>query len=169
MSDRPSRRFSIILTLSLVVNGLLVGLLIGGGLRQERTPPPPDGGERALVRALESSVKEADRSSVRNALRIAYASTRAERLQLRQARRDLRLALAADPYNVDAVVEAFQAVRSAEATARVGLHNELARQFERLSAKERASALRFMDRPRRRDFRDRRFGPGERQPADTEN
>ncbi|MEM7494305.1 MAG: periplasmic heavy metal sensor [Pseudomonadota bacterium] len=169
MSDSQTRRFPVVLTLSLVVNGLLAGLLIGSGLRQERTPPPPDGGERALVRALEASVTEADRSSVRDALRIAYAATRAERLELRQARRDLRRALAADPYNVDDVVEAFQAVRSAEATARVGLHNELARQFERLSADERASALRFMDHPRRRDFRDRRFRPNERQPTDTEN
>lgn len=169
MSGTPTSRVSIILTLSLILNGMLAGFLIGGNLRQERPPPPPDGGERALMRALESNVAEADRSGVRDALRTAYRATRNERMDLRQARRNLRIALAADPYDFDAVIEAFEAVRTAETTARIGLHDELARQFEDLSAEERVSVLRTMDRPIRRD--PRRGGPRsiERPIQDTDN
>ncbi|MEM1087446.1 MAG: periplasmic heavy metal sensor [Pseudomonadota bacterium] len=161
MIEAPNRRSSIILLVSLILNGLLIGLLIGGGLRQDRPPPSPDRGERALVRGLERSVPEDERSTVRDALRRAYGATRSERRALRVARRDLRVALAADPYNAETVAKSFEAVRQAEAAAKSGLHEELARQFERLSPEERAKILRNTDRPRRRGRPDRR---GERSP-----
>lgn len=153
MSETSSRILPIILIISLVLNGLLVGLLIGGGLRQDQPPPPPDRGERALVRGLERSVAEEDRSAVRGALREAFRKTRGERQKLQEARRELRIALAADPYDASDVAKAFEAVRLAEAAAQTELHDELARQFERLSAKERATLLRSFDRPGRRGLR----------------
>ncbi|MEL8056142.1 MAG: periplasmic heavy metal sensor [Pseudomonadota bacterium] len=153
MSETPNRILPVILIVSLVLNGLLVGLLIGGGLRQDQPPPAPDRGERALVRGLERSVAEEDRSAVRGALREAFQQTRGERQKLREARRELRIALAADPYDAIDVTKAFEAVRLAEAAAQTELHNELAQQFERLSAEERATILRGLDRTGRRSPR----------------
>lgn len=167
MSDTPARRFPYILVASLVVNGLLIGLLIGSGLRQS-TPPPPDRGERALVRGLERSVSEDQRAAVRQAFRQAYAATRSERRKLRDARRDLRQALAATPYDAEAVKAAFARVRAAEVASQTGLHEELARQFERLTPEQRASVLRSMERRGRRGPRGDRQQRPERQRL-TEN
>lgn len=169
MSDTSNRSIQIILVVSLVLNGLLGGLLIGGGLKQDNPPPSPDRVERALVRGLERSVPQEDRGAVRNALRQAYGATRTERRALRRARRDLRLALAADPYDAETVARAFEAVRTAEATAQSGLHDELAKQFERLSAEDRAGILRSLDRPRRRGARGQSGNRFERPPRGDHN
>ena len=161
MSETPKRRLPVLLIGSVILNSLLFGLLIGGGLRaQGSTPPPPDRGERALVRGLERSLPENERAAVRDAMREAYRATRGERRTLRQARRSLREALAADPYDKSSVEQAFQALRQAEAASTQGLHEELARQFERLSPEQRAALSRSMDRPPRRGPRGE--GRGER-------
>lgn len=169
MSETLKRRLPAFLIGSVILNSLLIGLLIGGGLRgQGSTPPPPDRGESALVRSLERSLPEDERANVRDAMREAYRATRNERRTLRQARRALREALAADPYDKVIVEKAFQTIRQAEAASIQGLHEELARQFERLSPDQRAALARSMDHPLRRDHhgdgRGERRGEGRDRP-----
>lgn len=163
MSDTTKSGRPFLLIGSLILNGLLVGLLIGGGLRgQGNIPAAPDRGERAMVRGLERSVDDSERAVVRDALRQAFRATRSERQTLSQARRALREAIVADPYDATSVERAFQAVREAEAASKQGLHGELARQFERLTPEQRETVLRSMERQPRRGQRGDRRGEGQR-------
>lgn len=143
MSDSPKQRLPIWLIASLMVNALLVGLLIGGGLGQKRAGPPLPGGgsEQALMRGIDQGVSPDDRRLVRQAFRRAFSDSRSERLALREARRQLALALAADPYDPDAVQDQFSAMREVEGKMKARMHTVLAEQFGTLSAEQREAII----------------------------
>lgn len=167
MSDSQKPRLPIILMISLVLNGLLIGLLIGGGLSKRSHTPPQMGAERALARGLERAAPEAQQTEIRQALRRAFAASRTERQILRRARQDLRRAVVADPYNGDAVDAALKAVQEAETQARAKLQTEVARQLGRLTPEQREMIMRDVGRKRarRHDRGMRREGRPEHPPG----
>jgi len=146
MSDSAKPRLPIILMISLVLNGLLIGLLVGGGLSKQGQTSPQVGAERALVRGLERAAPEPERAEIRQAMRQAFAASRAERRLVRRARQDLRRAVVADPYDVEAVDAALKAVQEAETRARAKLQAELAEQLGRLTPEQREMIMRDMGR-----------------------
>jgi len=169
MTETKASRLPIWLVVSLIVNALLIGLIIGGGLgkRRDGPPPHPGGSEMEIARGMESVVEGEDRAAMRQALRAAFERSRGERRELRQARRDLSQLLGAEPYDREAVLAGFARLRTADSNMKAGLHDELAIQLEKLSAEQRRAMLRFVEnsarhprrpdqrRPMRRQRRDR--------------
>lgn len=148
MSEATKTRLPIWLIVSLMANALLVGVLIGGGLGQTRAGPANvgPGGERALVRSLDQAVPDDQRRTVRQAFRRAFASSRQERVRLRDARRQLGRLLGADPYDPDAVAAAFKDMREADAAMKASMHEVLAEQFGTLSAEQRRAIIEDFNR-----------------------
>ncbi|MEO1322165.1 MAG: periplasmic heavy metal sensor [Pseudomonadota bacterium] len=162
MSDGSKLRLPIWLIASLLANALLIGLLIGGGLGQKRAGPPVSGGgsEQALMRGLDESLSSEDRRIVRQAFRKAFADTRSERIQLREARRQLGQALTADPYDRDLVQERFSVMRELEVKMKGRMHLVLAEQFGTLSAEQRQAIIRDFNRRSNRSRSGGRRGDG---------
>ncbi len=170
MSEHIKPRIPYWLLISLIINALLIGFILGGGIGKERGDRPngPRGGsELAIARALEASLTEQDRTALRQALRASFRASRDERLALRKARQSLIEALAADDYDIEAVKSAFEAIRLADGDVKSDLQDELARQFEKLPAAQRKAIVSSIGkRDRRGRDRDRRGPPGERPPRD---
>ena len=145
---------------SLLVNALLVGVLIGGGLHQRSAggPPPAASGEMALVREMDSSLSGEDRRIVRRAMRTAFAETREQRTELRNARQNLVAVLAQEPYDSAAVRDGFARLREADELVKAGLHDALADQFGALTIEQRRAILERFERTDRRHRRHHREG-----------
>ncbi len=163
MSEGPKSTLPVWLIVSLIVNALLIGLLIGGGLGQRKAGPPPamQGGEQALMRGIDRTVPDDQRRALRRAFRRAFMETRDERLRVRDARQELANRLSADEYDAAAVQQAFKDLREADASMKAGLHDELAKQFGALTKEQRQAIIRDLNR---RDNRRRRFRDGNRPP-----
>ncbi len=168
MTDKASSRLPIILAVSVIVNALLIGFVLGGGLKArtggERPPMVQQGGgdEFGLARSIEQSLQPAERRVVRRALRQAFLDTREERAALSSARQQLAELLAAENYDRGAVDSAFEQLRTSEANAKTRLHEELNNQLSTLSAEQRRNILKSMERRerfRRRGGRDERDRP----------
>ncbi|MEM9054824.1 MAG: periplasmic heavy metal sensor [Pseudomonadota bacterium] len=152
MTEHTTSRLPIWLIVSLVVNALLVGLLIGGGLGQRKAGPSPGlpGSEQALIRGIDRSVPDDQRRAVRRAFRRAFADTRPERIRIRESRRKLAQLLAADTYDAEAVRQGFEAFRAADAAMKARMHDILAEQFGKLTVEQRQAILRDYNRRNRR-------------------
>ena len=165
MSESTKSRLPIWLIVSLLVNALLIGLLVGGGLGQRKAGPGPGGGggdEQALIRSIDQALPSDQRQAVRQAFRRAFADTRQERVRVRDARRALGRLLSADPYDSAAVENGFRELREADSAMRARMHDELARQLGALSVEQRRAILRDAGNNDRRRFRrdgDRRPPP----------
>ncbi|MEQ3744823.1 MAG: periplasmic heavy metal sensor [Henriciella sp.] len=148
MTEQTLSRFPYWLVISLIVNALLIGLLIGGGLGKRKSGGSSiiAGDERAIVRGLEQSLNDQDRRVLRRSLRSAFERTRDERRELRATRTLLSDALQADPYDRDAVSSAFARLRTADGNMKVGLQEELADQFAKLSVDQRRAIVRNLER-----------------------
>lgn len=157
MSEQKPSRLPIWFVLSLVVNALLIGLMIGGGLGKRHSgghDRPAAGGEMHIARSLERVVSDEERAVLRTALREAFNETREQRRALRQARRELRDLLSQETYDREAVQAAFAKLRTAEGDVKVAMHDELAIQFEKLTTEQRRAVLRNIERgPRGREGR----------------
>ena len=170
MSEQVKSRIPYWLLISLIINALLIGFIIGGGFGKRQgggdRGPMRGGSEQAIARALDASLADADRAALRQALRSSYRASRDERLALREARQKLAKALGADVYDIQAVREAFKDIRLADGEVKSDLQDELARQFEKLPAEQRKAIVASINkRDRRRGNRDRRGGPpGDRPP-----
>lgn len=161
----PSR-LPIWLIVSLLVNALLIGVLIGGGLGQRKAGPAMagPGGEDMLVRGIDRAVPDEQRRAVRRAFRRAFADSRQERIQVRNTRQRLAALLAAEDYEASEVQSAFEDLRAAEAAMKARLHDVLAEQLATLSPEQRQAILSDMDRRDRR----RRDHDGHRPPPPLE-
>lgn len=171
MSDSAKPRLPIWLIASLMANALLIGLFIGGGLGQKRAGPPVGGpgGEQALIRGIDQAVPEDQRQAVRQAFRRAFEDTRQERVKLRDAQTELSRRLSAEPYDAEAVREAFAEMRSADAVMKARLHDVLANQFGNLTAEQRRAVIEdFRRRPRGRPGRRGDGPPGPRPRRDRD-
>lgn len=167
MSDQPKTRLPIWLIVSLVMNALLIGLIIGGGIGNRKAKPNLQvaGDERALMRGIDRSLPAEQRRDVRRAFRKAFSDSREERGRLRDARRDLARLLAADPYDEAAVQAGFAKIRAADDAMKARMHEILSEQIGVLSVEQRQALLRDLERSdggRRRGNGDRpRPGPGQ--------
>ncbi len=153
MSDARTSKLPIWLVISLIVNALLIGVLIGGGLGQRKAGPPPGGaggGEQALIRGIDQSLPYDQRRTVRRAFRQAFADSREQRIVVRDARQRLAQLLAAETYDADAVRESFRELREADAAMRAQIQDVLAEQFGTLTAEQRRAIIENLDRRGRR-------------------
>lgn len=171
MTEKTSYRFPYWLVVSLIVNALLIGLLVGGGFGKRKAASGPSimaGDERAIIRGLEVSLNSEERRVLRRSLRSAFEQTRSQRRELSVARLNLSKALQADPYDRDAVSAAFAQLRTADGNMKIGLQEELADQFAKLSVEERRAIIEDLANRERRGRLDRRRGPprdrGDRRP-----
>lgn len=171
MSDTKTSKLPIWLVVSLIVNALLIGVLIGGGLGQRKAGPPPGGpggSEQALIRGIERSLPDDQRQIVRRAFRQAFVESREQRIAVRDARQRLARLLAAETYDADAVRESFQQLREADAAMRAQMQDVLAEQFGTLTAEQRRAILEDLNRRSRRRGgpEDGRRGPPPPRPSD---
>lgn len=169
MSEQVKTRIPYWLLISLLINALLIGFIIGGGFGKRQgggdRAPMRGGSEQAIARALDASLADADRAALRQALRASYRASRDERLALREARQNLAEALGAEVYDIQAVREAFKAIRLADGEVKSDLQDELALQFEKLPAEQRKAIVASIGkRERGRRGRERRGPPGDRPP-----
>jgi uncharacterized membrane protein len=161
MSEATNSRLPIWLIVSLMVNALLVGLIIGGGIGQKRSGPSPSiaGDERALIRGIDESVSSDQRQTVRRAFRRAFEDSRSERIAVRNIRRELGRALTADSYDAAEVQATFEKLRDAESAMKKRMHDVLAEQFGELSEDQRSAIMKDLNqrgqrgRQRGRDHR----------------
>ncbi|NQY97630.1 MAG: periplasmic heavy metal sensor [Henriciella sp.] len=157
MSDAKTSKLPIWLVVSLIVNALLIGVLVGGGLGQRKAGPPPGAGagsEQALIRGIDRALPDDERQIVRRAFRQAFAESRQQRIAVRDARQRLGRLLAAEVYDADAVRESFGELREADAAMRAKIQDVLAEQFGTLTAEQRRAIIQNMNRRG-----DRRAGP----------
>lgn len=155
MSESSTSRLPVWLIVSLIANALLIGLLIGGGLGQRKAGPPPAsiGGEQALMRGLDQALPASERRDVRQAFRRAFAESRDERKQLRDARRELTRLFANEPYDAEAVQTALADMRAADDAMKAKMHDLLAEQLGKLSVEQRRALIRDLSRDGRSDRR----------------
>lgn len=166
MSETSAPKLPIWLVVSLIVNALLIGVIIGGGLGQRKSGPPPGGGpgaEQALIRGIDHSLPDDQRQAVRRTFRRAFAESRQQRIAVRDARRRLSELMAAEEYDAEAVRESFQQLREADAAMRAQIQDVLAEQFGMLTVEQRQAIIEDLNRrgPRqgRRDGDHRRPPP----------
>lgn len=153
MSDTKTSKLPIWLVVSLIVNALLIGVLIGGGLGQRKAGPSPGGvagSEQALIRGIDRSLPDAERQIVRRTFREAFAQSRQHRIAVREARRRLGRLLAAEDYDAEAVREAFRQLREADTAMRAQMQDVLAEQFGALTAEQRRAIIEDLNRRGRR-------------------
>lgn len=149
MSNQKPSRLPHWLVGSLVVNALLVGLLIGGGLANRKHPQTRHpGGEYGLARGIEQAIPETERRAVRRAFRQASRGSRQQRLSMMLARGELSEILAREPYDREAVLEAFAQIRTAGNESRSRLHEELATVLGTLTAEQRRAIINDLERGR---------------------
>ena len=161
MSEATKSRLPIWLIVSLMVNALLVGLIIGGGLGQKRSGSSPSiaGDERALIRGIDESVSSDQRQTVRRAFRRAFEDSRSERVAVGNIRRELGRALTDESYDAAEVQATFEKLRDAESAMKKRMHDVLAEQFGELSEDQRRAIVKDLNRrgkrggPRGRDHR----------------
>jgi len=162
MSETSKSRLPVWLIVSIVVNALLIGVLIGGGLGQRKAGPRPvmpGGGEDALVRGIDHVVPEDQRQTVRRAFRRAFADSRAERLRVRDVRQALARDLSAETYDAAVVRQRFAELRDADAAMRARMHEVLTEQFGMLTPEQRRAIISDISRREARRGQ-RRPGPG---------
>ena len=153
MNEVTTSKLPIWLVVSLIVNALLIGVLIGGGLGQRKAGPPPGGpggSEQALIRGIDQSLPDGERQLVRRAFRQAFAESREQRVAVRDARQRLGRLLAADSYDTDAVRESFRQLREADSAMRGKIQDVLAEQFGALTAAQRRAIIEDLNRRGRR-------------------
>jgi len=171
MSETSTSRLPIWLVVSLIVNALLIGLIIGGGLGQRKAGPPPGGGpggEQALMRGIDRSLPDDEARLVRRAFREAFEDSREQRIRVHDARRRLATVLSAEPYDPAAAREGFQQLRDADAEMKAKVQDLLAEQFGKLTVEQRRAVIKDMNRRGRgrgRPDGDRR-GPPPPRPRD---
>lgn len=162
MSEASKSRLPIWLVVSIVVNALLIGVLIGGGLGQRKAGPPPigpGGGEDALIRGINQVVPDDQRQTVRRAFRRAFSESRTERIQVRESRQALVRALSAEDYDAETVQQRFADLRAADAAMRSRMHDVLTEQFGTLTLEQRRAIISDISRRESRRGQ-RRPGPG---------
>lgn len=162
MSEANKSRLPLWLVASLLVNALLIGLLIGGGLGRATDSDAGGlpGNEQTLIRGMDRVVPGEQRTEVRRAFQRGYSETRHERRQLRLARRDLSRLLTADIYDEESVRAGFERLRDAESAMKARLHEVLTEQLGTLTKEQRRLVIRDLtQRDPRRGDRDRRPPP----------
>lgn len=143
-----TRRLSIALAISLLANMFFIGFNVAHVA--ERSPSPNDGGQpgtdelnpRATANTRPPEGRQAptptpaDRS-LRRLLRPNRKAMRAEREEIRAARRAVSEALVADPFDVQALDAALTSLRVATGHAQLALHRVLLEAAPTMTAEQR--------------------------------
>ena len=170
-----ARRFTplgLVLIISLVANALLVGLLLGNRLGTARPGDhlpgaPGGGGSFFIARGMESVVPEETRGELHDAFREAFRESRDARLRKHDARLALSRALAAEPFDEQAVEEAFTAIREADDALTARFQETLTSELAALEPEQRAALVAWMkDMQARREKHMRRRGDHHRRPPE---
>lgn len=158
MNDKPtsSRKIPFWLVISLMANMMLLGLLAGVLLRPK---PPTPTFDRRHERFVWVPKEGAERDVIMGVLREAFKASAQPREARNAARKALAEAVTKDPYDEQAVLDAFDLLRSADDAVYASTHREMARLFGDLTLEERTRMARFLMRgPREREM----DGPGSR-------
>lgn len=141
----PKRQIPFWLTLSVMANLLLVGLVAGALLRGHPGGPAPDGmrGERPPV--LEGASRE-DRMLVRRMMMEAFRSAESQVEQRRSARTALGEALQIEPYDREAVRRAFVGLRTSDEAVHSEIHETLVDRLDELNIEQRKALSEMLSR-----------------------
>ena len=157
MSDTSApkpRRISFWLTVSLLFNLLLLGLIAGMLVRQ--MPDRDRGRDRPSV---ERDISPDTRRAMFGLMRESYRESRPEREVRNAARDELAKALKTEPFNAEQVREAFAALRSSEQDVHAATHEAMIGRLEALPSDQRAAMADLLARGPDRRSRDRRDPP----------
>ncbi|MAN46833.1 MAG: periplasmic heavy metal sensor [Alphaproteobacteria bacterium] len=145
------RRIPFWLTISLLANMMLLGL-VGGMVLQNRgpgdePPPGPPGKEKPL--------SEEDRKAFYTLLRESYRSTKPERDVRDEVRSQLADVLTRQPFDRPAVEEAFRKLRASDERVHAVAHEAMIDRLEAMGPGKRAMmAERLARGPERRRHKD---------------
>lgn len=141
MNDTPKRRFPFLLTVSVLGNLVLLGLLAGIFLKSPQSPRHGPGGMQGGP-GFELSQEERD--VVRQLLRDSLAEGRPQIEAGREAERRFVKVLIADPYDEAAARAALDEFRAADRLARETVSNRMLDGMDELSAEQRALVAKLM-------------------------
>lgn len=162
MAAQPPR-FRLALLLSVVLNVLLGAMLAGGWLQHERGRGP--GGAVRMPRAetLERVLPESDHAALAAAYERHRPQVRASFHAMRQAKREVRAALNATPYDGDRLARALAEMRKHETRVAEAVHALLADVSANVSDQGRAAVAKLVTS--RRFGHQRRDRPPRREPG----
>jgi uncharacterized membrane protein len=145
-----SRRWKIILAISLVANLFLVGaglgvFVVGSRLIGERADLRRGGDNQRIAQAFQSLPPDR-RQALQDIMRVQALSSASDLQAARQARQDAARLMAANPYDPAAVTAALTRAREAEGRARAGIDATLAMRLASLSPQERQMFSRLLIR-----------------------
>jgi uncharacterized membrane protein len=142
---RPKRQIPFWLTLSVMANLLLVGLVAGALLRGHPGGPAPDGMRGDRPPMLEGASRE-DRVLVRRIMMEAFRSAQSEVENRRGARASLAEALQIDPYDREAVRRAFVGLRKSDEAVHSEIHETLVDRLDELGIEQRKALAEMLSR-----------------------
>lgn len=157
-SDTP-RRWPLWLIVSLMANMILVGLL-AGFLLQAGPKGNPDGPPRERISWGERD--DGTRQAMRQVFKEAFKASAEERMARVETRQQLAEAVIAEPYDADAVREAFRDLRSADDAVNEATHDAMVNLFASMSEEERQHMAQILRRGPGDHKPKRGPGPGER-------
>lgn len=152
MKQAPgSRTLPVLLILSLLVNMLLIGILVGqalagSGPRDMPADGPPPPVEARMALSLLSTLDDEDRRKVARVFREAMRGNRAQMVERHQARRAITQALSAEPFDTAQMQAAFARLRKADAALQEGIQDTLAEEMAQLSPDQRAALAELLQR-----------------------
>jgi len=159
-----SRGGRVLLIASLALNLFLVGLIVGGimsGVRTFRERGPGFGLSAMEMREVADMLADETRAKFRESMRDSFPELRQAFRDARQARDGVSEALAAEPFDIDALEDAFATARAADDkvwTLSTGAFTKFVGELDEAEREELVEAIK-----KRRDFRrsrrDDRPGP----------
>ena len=133
------------LFVSLAVNVLLLGAIVGGGLaglRQQHARDTQTVARAPNMRVLMQSLPPTRAAEVREHVVGAWRDAQAERRAARQARLEIARVAGAEPYDVAAAKTAFANMRAADARVAAKFHDVVAEAMASMTVAERRAMLR---------------------------
>lgn len=139
-------RTPIWLIVSLLANMLLIGVVAGGLLAGggEQRHHPPRLNEGDVVRSIVRAAPSEERAEMRRAFRQAWRESRELRRARSEARQRVNAAMTVEPYDAEAMQEAFANLREAEIALQARIQTLLAHRLSALEPDQRralASAM----------------------------
>ncbi len=148
MSDtyKSSRALRLVLVVSLGINLAIGGLALGiWAFDKPRRPPSPD-----AVAFLSFALPKEHRDALREQLVSRRGELRANRAAIKQLRRQMIVALEAEPFDLMAIEDILQQQRARFLALGELAHSALLERIEMLTPEERAEYVQSLKRQQRR-------------------
>lgn len=153
-----SRKLPVALIVSLLINFLLVGLVLGGTLaKRGGGPPGPRIDEGAFARHIVEAAPLEARDETRRAFRSVWADARDLRRDRDTARRAVGDLIRSETYDAEALKAAFADLRAADAALEEKIQTVIAERLAYLSVEERQALAERMRGPGRGRMRGERL------------